>query len=39
MEKMPKISGVLRGNCCETCCNILQKTPMNGFMGLTRKIL
>ena len=25
------MSGALRGNCCETCCNIPQKTPMNGF--------
>ena len=34
MKKIPKASGVLRGNCCETCCNISQKTPMN---GLTKK--
>ena len=25
------MSGVLRGNCCETCRNILQKGSMNEF--------
>ena len=25
MKKLPKISDVLRGNCCETCHNIPQK--------------
>ena len=25
------MSGILRGNCCETCHNIPQKTPVNGF--------
>ena len=25
------MSGVLRGSSCETCRNIPQKTPMNGF--------
>ena len=25
MEKIPKMSGVLQGGCCETCCNIPQK--------------
>ena len=42
MEKIPKMSGVLRGNCCETCRNIPQKTPMNGFTkknSLTRQML
>ena len=42
MEKIPKMSGVLRGNCCETCRNIPQKTHMNGFIkknSLTRQIL
>ena len=36
------MSGILRGNCCETCRNIPQKTPMNGFTkknSLTRKML
>ena len=28
---MPKATGVLRGNCCETCRNIPQKTPMDEF--------
>ena len=39
---LPKMSGVLRGNCCETCRNIFQKTPMNGFTkknSLTRQML
>ena len=31
MEEILKMSGVLRGNCCETCHDILQKAPMNGF--------
>ena len=26
MEKIPKMSDVLQGNCCETGRNILQKT-------------
>ena len=30
MKKIPKIRSVLQGNCCETCRNIPQKTPMNG---------
>ena len=25
MEKIPKMSGVLRGNCCDTCSDIPQK--------------
>ena len=25
MEKIPKMSGVLQGGSCETCCNIPQK--------------
>ena len=28
MEKIPKMDGVLRGNCCQTCRNIPLKTPM-----------
>ena len=32
--KVPKIKGVLRGNCCETFHNIPQKTPKKEF---TRK--
>ena len=42
MKKIPKMSGVLRGNCGETCRNIPQKTPMNGFTkksSLTRRML
>ena len=31
MKKIPKKSGVLRGNFYETCRDILQKTPTNGF--------
>ena len=31
MEKIPRMSGVLRGNCCETCLNIPQKSPINEF--------
>ena len=31
MEKIPKMSRVLRGNCCETCRNIPQKEPMKKF--------
>ena len=31
MEKILKISGALRGNCCENCRNIPQKTPMKEF--------
>ena len=41
MNKIPNMSGILRGNCCETC-HIPQKTPMNGFTKknpLTRKML
>ena len=34
MEKTPKVSDVLRGNCCQTCRNIPQKTPMK---KLTKK--
>ena len=34
MQKIPKMSGVLRGNCCETCRNIPQKTPLK-FKGIT----
>ena len=36
------MSGVLQGNCCETCLNIPQKAPMNGFTkknSLTREML
>ena len=45
MEKIPKISGVLRGNCCEACRNIPKKTqqqPMKKFTNknsLTRQML
>ena len=42
MKKIPKMSGVLRGNCCEICRNIPQKTPMNGCTNknsLTRQML
>ena len=42
MEKIPKISGALRSNCCETCRNIPQKTPMKKFSkknSLTRQRL
>ena len=41
-EKIPKISGVLRGNCLETCCNILQKVLIKKFTkknSLTRQVL
>ena len=31
MKRIPKMSGGLRGNCCETCRNILQKAFMNEF--------
>ena len=31
MKKKPNMSGVLRGNFCETCRNVPQKTPMNRF--------
>ena len=31
MEKIPKMSGILQGNCSETCRNTPQKRPMNGF--------
>ena len=31
MEKIQKKSGVLLGNCWETLCNILQKTPVKEF--------
>ena len=31
MEKIPKMSDVARGNCCETYRNISQKTPMKEF--------
>ena len=31
MKKITKMSGVLRGNYCETFRNIPQKAPMNGF--------
>ena len=31
MKRIPKMSGIFRGNCCKTCGNISQKTPMNGF--------
>ena len=42
MEKTPKMSGVLRGNCCETCPNISQKTSIKEFTkksSLARQIL
>ena len=41
MKQIPKMSGFLRGNSCETCHNIPQKTPMNGFIKknfLTRQM-
>ena len=31
MSKMPKLSCVLQGNCCETCRNIPKKTLMKEF--------
>ena len=31
MEKIPQMSGVLRGNYCETCRSIPQKAHMNEF--------
>ena len=42
MEKIPEMSGVLRGNCCEICHNIPQKTPMDEFTkkdSLTRQMI
>ena len=42
MEKIPKMSRVLRGNGCETCRNIPDKTTMTEFTkknSLTRKML
>ena len=30
MEKISKMSGVLRNNCCETCRNISQKSTIEG---------
>ena len=42
MEKIPKMSGILRGNFCETCRNIPLKTPMKEFTkknSLTRQML
>ena len=36
MKKIPKMRGVLRDYCYETCRNIPQKTPM---IGLPRRIL
>ena len=41
-EKAPKMSGVLRGNYCETCRNIPQKTRMKKFTkknSLTKQML
>ena len=41
-SRAPKIGAVLRGNCCETCLDIPQKTTMNGFTkknSLTRQKL
>ena len=35
-EKIPKITGVLRVNCCETCCNIPQE---HLWKSLLRRIL
>ena len=32
MEKIPKMSGVLRGNSCETCCNMPQKTLRSSLL-------
>ena len=40
-EIVPKMSGIFRGNCCKTCPNIHQKTPLNGFImenSLTKAI-
>ena len=31
MVKIPEMSGVLRGNSCETCCNMPQKNPSKQF--------
>ena len=31
MEKIPKISGVLRGNCCEACRNIPKKNTRTTY--------
>ena len=42
MEKIPKISSILRGNCCEICINIPHETPMNKFTkrnALARQML
>ena len=42
MGKIPEISGVLRGNCCETCHYIPQKMPMMEFIkknSITRQKL
>ena len=42
MEKIPKVSGVLRGNCREGCLSIPQKTPMKEFAKkscLTKQML
>ena len=39
---MSKVSGVLRGKCCETCRDISQKKPMKEFIKmnyLTRQML
>ena len=30
MAKIPKMNGVLRGNCCETCRNIPHKNTYEG---------
>ena len=39
MEKMPKINGVLRGTCCETCRNISQNIPIKDFIKLHKKLI
>ena len=42
MKQIPKMSGILRGNCCETCRNIPRKTPTNVVSkknSLTRQML
>ena len=41
-KKIPKMSGALRDNICETCHNVPQKTLMNGFTrknSLARQII
>ena len=42
MKQIPKMSRILLGNCCETCHNVPQITPMNGYArknSLTKHML